>query len=50
MIGDPSGKKATRPQLTRPEVEANAKTYTDQAFLILDREKTVITLYYYDEL
>ena len=28
MIGDPSGKKATRPQLTREEIEANAKTYT----------------------
>ena len=32
MIGDPSGKKSTRPQLTRAEVEANAKTYTTQAF------------------
>jgi tyrosyl-tRNA synthetase len=42
MIGDPSGKKATRPQLTREEVEANAKTYTDQAFRILDPEKTVV--------
>src|SRR5215468_8563558 len=28
MIGDPSGKKSTRPQLTRAEVEANARTYT----------------------
>jgi len=42
MIGDPSGKKTTRPQLTRAEVEANARTYTEQAFKILDREKTVI--------
>ena len=42
MIGDPSGKKATRPQLTRAEIEANAKTYTLQAFKILDAEKTVI--------
>jgi tyrosyl-tRNA synthetase len=42
MIGDPSGKKATRPQLTREEVEANAKTYTDQAFRILDPERTVV--------
>ena len=42
MIGDPSGKKATRPQLTREEIEANAKTYTNQAFKILDAEKTVI--------
>ncbi|MBC8647389.1 MAG: tyrosine--tRNA ligase [Thermoanaerobaculia bacterium] len=42
MIGDPSGKKATRPQLSREEVRANAETYTRQAFKILDREKTVI--------
>jgi len=42
MIGDPSGKKATRPQLTAEEIEANAKTYTKQAFKILDAEKTVI--------
>ena len=42
MIGDPSGKKTTRPQLTREEVEANAKTYTDQAFRILDPEKTIV--------
>jgi tyrosyl-tRNA synthetase len=42
MIGDPSGKKATRPQLTRAEVEQNAETYTKQAFAILDPEKTVV--------
>jgi len=42
MIGDPSGKKATRPQLTREEIDANARTYTKQAFKILDAEKTVI--------
>jgi tyrosyl-tRNA synthetase len=42
MIGDPSGKKATRPQLTRDEIETNARTYTRQAFKILDAEKTVI--------
>ncbi len=42
MIGDPSGKKSTRPQLSREEIEANAKTYTQQAFKILDEEKTVI--------
>ncbi|HSP95462.1 MAG TPA: tyrosine--tRNA ligase [Thermoanaerobaculia bacterium] len=42
MIGDPSGKKSTRPQLTRAEVEANAKTYTTQAFKILDEKKTAI--------
>jgi tyrosyl-tRNA synthetase len=42
MIGDPSGKKATRPQLTREEIEENARTYTKQAFKILDAQKTVI--------
>ncbi|MFK7850927.1 MAG: tyrosine--tRNA ligase [Akkermansiaceae bacterium] len=41
-IGDPSGRSATRPPLTRDEVLANAKTYTDQAFKILDRKKTEI--------
>lgn len=41
-IGDPSGRSATRPPLTRDEVLANAQTYTDQAFKILDREKTEI--------
>jgi tyrosyl-tRNA synthetase len=42
MIGDPSGKKTTRPQLSREEVRENAETYTRQAFHILDREKTVV--------
>jgi tyrosyl-tRNA synthetase len=42
MIGDPSGKKATRPQLSRADVEANAATYTRQAFRILDREATAV--------
>lgn len=42
LIGDPTGKKATRPQLTREEVEANAKTYTEQVFRILDRDSTVV--------
>ena len=42
MIGDPSGKKTTRPQLTREEIEANAETYTKQAFKILDAGKTII--------
>ncbi len=41
-IGDPSGKKTTRPQLSREEIEGNARTYTKQAFKILDPEKTVI--------
>lgn len=40
MIGDPSGRSATRPPLTHEEVLANAKTFTEQAFLILDAEKT----------
>jgi tyrosyl-tRNA synthetase len=42
MIGDPSGKKTTRPQLTRAQVEENARTYTAQAFHILDQQKTEI--------
>ena len=41
-IGDPSGRSATRPPLTREEVLANAATYTDQAFKILDRGQTEI--------
>ncbi len=42
MIGDPTGRNVTRPALSREEIEANAKTYTDQAFLILDRAKTEV--------
>jgi tyrosyl-tRNA synthetase len=42
LIGDPSGKSKTRPQLTRAEVEANAETYKQQVFKILDPDKTVI--------
>ena len=42
MIGDPTGKNATRPPLTREEVAANAKTYTAQVFKILDADKTEI--------
>src|SRR5215211_6420426 len=42
MIGDPSGKNATRPQLTREEINANADTYKQQIFKLLDPEKTVI--------
>lgn len=41
-IGDPSGRSATRPPLTRSEVLKNAETYTHQAFKILDRAKTEI--------
>lgn len=42
MIGDPTGKKTTRPQLSREEVLENARTYQDQVFHILDRDKTVV--------
>ncbi len=42
MIGDPTGKSATRPPLTRDEVIANAQTYEHQIFKILDREKTTV--------
>ena len=42
MIGDPSGKNATRPRLTPEEVQANARTYQDQIFRILDPKLTVI--------
>ncbi|MEP2775421.1 MAG: tyrosine--tRNA ligase [Luteolibacter sp.] len=41
-IGDPSGRSATRPPLTRDEVLENAATYTEQAFKILDRDKTEV--------
>jgi tyrosyl-tRNA synthetase len=42
MIGDPTGVSETRPPLTREQVDANAKTYLDQVFKILDREKTEV--------
>ena len=42
MIGDPSGKSATRPQLTREEIDKNAETYKQQIFKLLDPDKTVI--------
>ncbi|HEY7784937.1 MAG TPA: tyrosine--tRNA ligase [Pyrinomonadaceae bacterium] len=42
LIGDPSGKSATRPQLTREEIDANAETYKTQMFKLLDPEKTEI--------
>jgi len=42
MIGDPSGRSETRPILTREQVDANAKTYFDQIFLVLDRDKTEV--------
>ncbi len=40
MIGDPSGKSTTRPPLTREEVAANAKTYAEQVYKVLDPDKT----------
>ena len=40
LIGDPSGRSETRPMLSREKVDANARTYFDQVFLVLDREKT----------
>jgi tyrosyl-tRNA synthetase len=42
LIGDPSGKSATRPQLTREEINTNAETYKRQIFKLLDPEKTEI--------
>jgi tyrosyl-tRNA synthetase len=42
MIGDPTGQSETRPPLTREQVDANAKTYLDQVYKILDREKTEV--------
>src|ERR1700722_7523281 len=42
MIGDPSGKNATRPPLTREQVLTNAKTFQEQIFKILDKEKTIV--------
>ena len=42
MIGDPSGRSETRPILTREQVDANAKTYFDQAYLVLDRKRTEV--------
>jgi len=42
MIGDPTGKNATRPRLGREEIAANALTYQEQVFKILDRKRTLI--------
>ena len=41
-IGDPSGRNATRPPLSREQIEANAQTYLNQAGLVLDLEKTEV--------
>ncbi len=42
LIGDPTGKNATRPRLTPEEIAQNALTYQEQIFKILDRERTII--------
>ena len=42
LIGDPSGRSKTRPPLTRKQIEENAKTYFEQVFKILDKDKTEI--------
>ncbi len=42
LIGDPSGRSATRKPLTREQIDENARSYTDQVFRILDRDKTEV--------
>ena len=42
LIGDPTGRSATRPPLSREQIDANAETYKAQVFKILDREKTEV--------
>ena len=42
LIGDPSGRSDTRPMLTREEVDANARTYFDQLYKVLDPERTEV--------
>lgn len=42
LIGDPTGRSATRKPLTREQIDQNAATYTEQVFRILDREKTEV--------
>ncbi|HKX32233.1 MAG TPA: tyrosine--tRNA ligase [Blastocatellia bacterium] len=42
LIGDPTGRNATRPPLTREQINANAETYKSQVFKLLDPEKTII--------
>lgn len=42
LIGDPSGRSSTRPMLTHAEIEKNTETYLDQAFKILDKNKTTV--------
>ena len=42
MVGDPSGRSETRPQLTRDEINVNAKTYQEQFFKVVDKSKTEV--------
>ncbi len=42
LIGDPSGRSSTRPALTKEEIIGNAETYLDQAFMVLDENKTTV--------
>ena len=42
LIGDPSGRSETRPVLTREQIDANAQTYFDQIYLVLDRQRTEV--------
>jgi tyrosyl-tRNA synthetase len=42
LVGDPSGRDATRPVLTPEQIDANAQTYQDQAFKVLDRDRTEV--------
>src|ERR671913_1522533 len=41
-VGDPSGRSKTRPVLSPQEIEENTRTYLDQAYLVLDRERTEV--------
>jgi tyrosyl-tRNA synthetase len=42
LIGDPSGRSETRPVLSREQIDANAQTYFDQIYLVLDRQRTEV--------
>jgi tyrosyl-tRNA synthetase len=42
LIGDPSGRSETRPVLSREQIDANAQTYLDQIYLVLDRKRTEV--------
>ena len=42
LIGDPSGRNSTRPQLSQKQIKHNAQTYIDQAFKVLEKEKTTV--------